>query len=72
MGVRWDKRNVHPQCCKCNTFNEGEGPEYFRYMQERYGDEVIDDLRKNKLRSWSTAELADLYDEMKLELKGLQ
>lgn len=43
--ILFDERNVHPQCVACNMFKEGNKVEYFRYMQEEYNDEVIDELR---------------------------
>jgi len=43
--ILFDERGVHPQCLACNIFKSGNKVEYFRFMQEKYGDKVIDELR---------------------------
>ena len=43
--VKWDLRNIHPQCYRCNINLGGNGAEYYPFMLERYGQEVIDELR---------------------------
>lgn len=45
-GVQWDERNVHAQCKICNAFEQGKTLEYLDYMLAKYGQEVIDELRK--------------------------
>ena len=44
--VKWDLRNIHPQCYRCNINLGGNGAEYYPYMEEVYGKEVIDELRR--------------------------
>ncbi len=49
-GVYFDERNIHAQCKSCNAFHQGKTLEYNDFMQEKYGLEVIDELRiKDKL-----------------------
>jgi len=48
-GVRFDERNVHAQCPDCNAFNQGKTLEYRDYMLEEYGQEVIDELRRDDI-----------------------
>jgi len=49
-GVYYDERNVHTQCHKCNVWEEGNSIEYHKFMLEKYGEEVIEELRlKHKL-----------------------
>lgn len=70
-GTRYDKRNVNLQCRFCNRFREGNGPEYFRFMQDKYGDEVIDEIRANKLEkffAWDLEEMIKHYNEL---VKGM-
>jgi len=46
--ILFDELGVHPQCYSCNCMKSGNKIEYFRFMQEKYGDEVIDYLRRKK------------------------
>ena len=45
-GVYFDERNVNLQCAQCNAFAQGAYAEYQKFMVEKYGQEVIDDLWK--------------------------
>ena len=49
--VLWDLRGIHPQCMSCNIFKHGNKVEYFRFMQEEYGDEIIEELRSNSKKA---------------------
>lgn len=44
--VKWDLRNIAPQDYRCNINLGGNGAEYYPYMIERYGQEVVDELRR--------------------------
>jgi hypothetical protein len=46
--VRFDPRNVHCQCFRCNINLGGNGPEYAAYMQREYGQGVMDMLREKQ------------------------
>lgn len=72
-GVRFDERNVHAQCSECNAFNQGKTLEYLDYMVEKYGREVIDDLRRkdkviSKKRVFKLNCIAQCYKEQYLDL----
>ena len=49
--ILFDERGVHPQCFPCNVHLRGNIPEYFRFMQKKYGDEIIDELRGNQKKN---------------------
>ena len=68
-GTRYDERNVNLQCRFCNRFREGCGPDYFLFMQDKYGDEVIDEIRANKSGKFTTWDLEELIEHYK-ELVG--
>jgi hypothetical protein len=72
MSVRWDKWNVHPQCCGCNTFNGGALDEYSAYIIKTYGMNTFNHLRamKNETRKWTRAELTDLIALYESKLKS--
>lgn len=71
--VRYDKRNVHPQCRACNRFRSGMGAQYAKYILSSYGREVFDELtsarRDGKL---TIGEIMEVIDECKKELKNQQ
>ena len=70
-GVYFDERNVHAQCHNCNKWEQGNTVEYYSFMVEKYGQEVIDDIRrKHHLpRPHSIDEYGIMYREKFKELK---
>jgi hypothetical protein len=63
--VRWDERNVHPQCVHCNTYLDGNEGEYARYIIDTYGREVLDELlaAKRLTKKWTMDELRELVEQ---------
>ena len=45
LATRWDERNVHPQCKKCNGFRGGEPEKMAAYIDETYGAGAAEQLR---------------------------
>jgi len=43
-GVLFDERGVHVQDYSCNVILGGNGPKYYKWMLEHYGQKVIDEL----------------------------
>ena len=72
--VLFDPRNCHSQCYACNCMKYGNTVKYFRYMQDRYGDNVIKDLEKKDTisKQFDVEELEDMIDYYKEKLKCLQ
>ena len=68
LSILFDPRNCHTQCYGCNVGRGGSYVEYFIYMENRYGREVIDELRylKNQSRKYSIQE----YEELIQDLEG--
>lgn len=48
MPTRWDETNVHAQCRRCNRFDEGNIPEYYKFMINKYGEDHVNELLKRK------------------------
>lgn len=46
--VSYDERNIHPQCPGCNTYRGGNLIEYTLYMQDKYGPEIVEELKRLK------------------------
>jgi Bacteriophage Lambda NinG protein len=73
MSVRWVEKNVHPQCCGCNTFKGGALDEYSAFIIRKYGMKVFDDLRlmKNSTKKWTRDELTEMIARYESMLKGM-
>ena len=71
LSLLFDDRNCHSQCYGCNVGRNGSYVEYFLYMEERYGREVIDELRflKNQSRKYSIGDYEQLIAELTEQLK---
>jgi hypothetical protein len=41
----FDERGVHFQCMPCNMYKGGRIEDYYPFMLDKYGQEVIDDLK---------------------------
>lgn len=60
--ILFDERGVHPQCMGCNIFLHGNKVEYFIFMKEAYGHDVIDDLRMKRKQTLKV--YPDTYERM--------
>lgn len=67
----YDDRNVHPQCVRCNNFLGGNRDGYEQFMTDRYGADVIAELRQNasQPKQWTRLELAEMIVEFRREIK---
>lgn len=61
----FDERNCHLQCYGCNVGKNGAYVEYFIFMEETYGREVIDEIRalRHMSRKFTKEEL-DTIEEI--------
>ncbi len=69
--VLFDERNVHPQCPGCNLYRSGNIINYYPFMLETYGQEVIDELKANKHKETKYSEL-DFLDIEKEFLRKIE
>lgn len=49
--VRWDERNVHPQCTRCNHFMGGRQDDMAAYIIQKYGDSTFKELMSLKYQA---------------------
>ena len=65
ISLRYNLRNLRPQCYNCNINLGGNGAEYYRRMVEEVGQEEVDKLfqEKNKITKWSLTDYQDLIDK---------
>lgn len=66
--TRYDERNVHCQCSTCNSYHGGEHGKYTLFLQEKYGQDIIEELvlKGNGyagLKAEDYLELVDMYKE---------
>lgn len=63
--VRWDERNVAPQCPRCNLYLDGAQDEFAAYIVREHGQETLEELLrlKHTARRWSMAELRELLNQ---------
>lgn len=71
--TRYDERNVHCQCVKCNMFDGGNYPEYTKALIGRYGHDIIDYLvdKSKEDKQFTVEELQELIDIYSKKLKEL-
>lgn len=44
QAIRWEPRNVKPQCLNCNVFRRGNLPRFAEHLMQEYGPTIISDL----------------------------
>jgi 5-methylcytosine-specific restriction endonuclease McrA len=64
MSLRWDERNVMPQCVRCNLHMGGRQDDYAAYIVNEYGHATFADLiaKKHETKKWTRPELQELID----------
>lgn len=62
--ILFAEHNVHPQCYVCNCILGGNWTEYYKFMKQTYGMEVIDHLisLKNKTKIMTIQDYEDLIE----------
>ena len=73
LSLRFSEKNVHPQCRKCNRFQNGRLPDYALFLIVKYGKTILEELdyKKRKITRFTTKDLELLiYDYVK-KLKKL-
>lgn len=61
--VRWDERNVKPQCYGCNVMQQGRQYEFSKYLGQELSEELY--LLSKQTRKFSEIELQDLIEYYK-------
>lgn len=64
--LRFDERNVHPQCVGCNVFKKGNYPRYATFMVGRYGPGILEQLEEEakvltQFKPYQLEEIISLY-----------
>nr|DAR77145.1 MAG TPA: NinG recombination protein [Bacteriophage sp.] len=71
---RWDEKNCHAGCMRCNVILHGNYIVYTRRMQRKYGeilvDEMISDRQICKIATAEIEAMIDHYQSMVDELRA--
>lgn len=72
--IAWDERNVHAQCFSCNINKGGAWDDYYVVMQQRYGQEVIDELmnKRDEICQMKIEDYLKIEQEYKEKLESLE
>jgi hypothetical protein len=73
--LRFDLRNLHCQCPRCNMYLGGNMDNYAVHLIKDYGIEILDELQRLKNmpeKKWKVAELEQMILETKKRLKDYE
>ncbi len=71
--LRFDTRNIHAQCKRCNRYLAGNAIEYRAGLVARYGAEFVDALEADQEpRKHDTSELREIRDTARREKRQLE
>lgn len=65
LRLRFDERNVHPQCTACNRFRHGNLTEYAIALQKKYGAKILEELDalRHEPTKYSRLDYEDMIDK---------
>lgn len=71
--LRFDERNVHPQCVGCNVFKKGNYPAYAIFMVRTYRPSILETLEQESktLKQFRPFELQEIIDTYKEKIAAL-
>ncbi len=61
--LRYDAKNCHIQCIRCNVFLKGNYPAYSAFMQKVYGNEILNFLNTAKHHKLTSFELIAIFND---------
>ena len=76
--MRFNEKNVHTQCPKCNLWLRGNQHDYAKGLKKRYGEHILEELdiqRSFKSNSWGVFQYQVMikeYERKILEISGLK
>jgi len=71
--VMFDEMNVHAQCRHCNRFQEGNHFIYRKWLVEKFGEVIVDELEKRAriTGGFTTAELLEMAKAYRTRTKAI-
>jgi hypothetical protein len=70
----YDERNCHAQCSRCNHFKSGNLIEYTLFMQSKYGNDVVHELREKskEIKKYKTFDYKEMIAQYKKQQKEME
>lgn len=70
----FDEINVNAQCKRCNYFKSGNLTEYAIYLKDKYGSEILDELKRKsaQVKRWRSEELQEIIEKYTKKIKELK
>lgn len=72
--LKYDLRNLRPQCYRCNIDLSGNGAEFYKRLREREGQKYVDEIFKDKQRTTKAFDyyltLIPKYEDIFEQLQG--
>lgn len=70
MALRWDLRNLRPQCKICNQFESGRSRDFARELEKEMPG-IVNQLEQEarEIKKWSKDELKELLIDIRSKLK---
>ena len=65
--IRWDERNVKPQCAGCNVFRYGEQFKFSLYLGNKLSEELLAESRV--IRKFTNVELEEMIQKYSQRLE---
>ncbi len=66
-----DERNVHLQCKRCNGFLAGNPAGYSNYMINKYGEEILEEMRLLACKTGERSDMIEAYEKYRALKKEL-
>jgi len=72
--IRFELSNVNPQCYRCNINLGSNGPEYYKFMLDHYGQEEMDRLlrRQVEIVKFYESDYLDMIEDVRAKLKAMK
>ena len=67
--IRWDERNVLPQCLACNVYRAGEQYKYSLFLGSELANELY--LQSKEIVKFTNSELEDMINDYSERLKKI-
>lgn len=74
LALRFDERNVNPQCVGCNQFRHGNLTQYALALKRKHGETILEELDRDRRLGEgfriSEAGYQELYEKYKEKIDG--
>ena len=76
LTTRYDEKNVHLQCKKCNNkdWNQGEQYKHGKFIDKKYGEGTADELYRlsRERKQFKEYQIIEIFEKYKAKVKELE